>query len=86
MGRYVLEGALCLVVGGRHDWLPSNQHPHAEACWNVKEKRKYQPKNLIHFHLQGCSCVLKRSLTLPMSKDTNCNDKRVENLPPSVRS
>ena len=58
----------------------------AEECWNVKEKHKYRPKNLIHFHLQGCSCVLKRSLTLPMSKDTHCNDKRVGNLPPSVRS
>ena len=57
-----------------------------EACWNVKEKHKYRPKNLIRFHLQGCSCVLKRPLTLPTSKDTHCNDKRFGNLPPSFRS
>ena len=41
-----------------------------EACWNVKEKHKYRPKNLIRFHLQGCSCVLKCPPTLPTSKDT----------------
>ena len=58
----------------------------AGARWNMKEKHKYRPKNLIRFHLQGCSCVLKRPLTLPTSKDTHCNDKRFGNLPPSFRS
>ena len=58
----------------------------AEARWNVKEKHKYRPKNLICFHLQGCSCVLKRPPTLRTSKDTHCGDKRFGNLPPSFRS
>ena len=58
----------------------------AEARWNVKEKHKYQPQNVIRFHLQGCSCVLKRPPTLPTSKESHCNDKRFGNLPPSFRS
>ena len=58
----------------------------AEARWNVKEKHKYRPKNLIRFHLQGCCSVLKRPPTLPTSKDSHCNDKRFGNLPPSFRS
>ena len=71
----------------------SNQHPHffprcssGEARWNVKEKHKYRPQNVIRFHLQGCRCVLKRPPTLSTSKDTQCNDKRFGNLPPSFRS
>ena len=58
----------------------------AEAHWNVKEKHKYRPQNVIRFHLQGCICVLKRPPTLPTSKDTHSNDKRFGNLPPSFRS
>ena len=65
----------------------SNQHPHfshdvakAEARWNVKEKHKYRPQNVIRFHLLGCICVLKRPPTLTTSKDTHCNDKRFGNL------
>ena len=63
----------------------------ADARWNprimqVEEKHKYRPENLIRFHLQGCSCVLKCPPTLPTSKDTHCNDKRFGNLPPSFRS
>ena len=57
-----------------------------EARWNVKEKHKYRPQNVIRFHLQGCSYVLKRPPTLPTSKDTHSNDKRFGNLPPSFRS
>ena len=56
----------------------------AEARWNVKEKQKYWPQNVIRFHLHGC--VLKRLPTLPTSKDTHSNDKRFGNLPPSFRS
>ena len=58
----------------------------AEARWNVKEKHKYRPQNVIRFHLQGCSCVLERPPILPTSKDTHSNDKRFGNLPPSFRS
>ena len=76
----------------------SNQHPHffrrcsssgstlESRIMQVKEKHKYQPQNVIRFHLQGCSCVLKRPPTLPTSKDSHCNDKRFGNLPPSFRS
>ena len=77
-------------------WLP--QHPHfAPRCssdgntlesriMQVKEKHKYRPQNVIRFHLQGCSCVLKRPPTLPTSEDTHSNDKHFGNLPPSFRS
>ena len=75
----------------------SNQHPYffprcssggstMEARMQLKEKHKYRPKNLIRFHLQGCSCVLKRPPTRPTSKDIHCNHKRFGNLPPSFRS
>ena len=50
------------------------------------EKHKYRPQNLIRFHLQGRSCVLKRPPTLPTSTGTHCNDKRSGNLPPSFRA
>ena len=45
-----------------------------------------RPQNLIRFHQQGCSCVLKRRPTLLTSKDTYSNDKRFGNLPPFFRS
>ena len=73
----------------------SNQHPHffprcssdgstpESRIMRVKEKHKYRPQNVIRFHLQGCCRVLKRPPTLPISKDSHCNDKRFENLPPS---
>ena len=51
----------------------------------VKGKNKYRQQNLICFHLQGCSSVLKRPPTLPTSNETHCNDKRFGNLPPSFR-
>ena len=41
-----------------------------------KDKQKKRLQNLIRFHLQGCSCVLKRLPKLPTSKDTPCIDKR----------
>ena len=82
-----------LFIGRLGKLETSNQHPHfshdvaqAEARWNVKEKHKYRPQNVIRFHLQGCSCVLKRPPPLPTNKDTHCNDKRFGNLPPSFRS
>ena len=52
----------------------------------VKEKHKHRPQNLIRFHLQGCSSILKPPPILPTSKDTHCNNKRFGNLPPSFRS
>ena len=52
----------------------------------VKEKHKYRPQNVIRFHLQGCSCVLKCPPTLPTSKNSHCNDKRFGNVAPPFRS
>ena len=52
----------------------------------VKRKNKYRAQNVIRFHLQGCSCVLKRPPTQPTRKDAHCNDKRFGNLPPSFTS
>ena len=51
-----------------------------------KRKNKYRAQNVIRFHLQGCSCVLKRPPTQPTRKDAHCNDKRFGNLPPSFTS
>ena len=46
----------------------------------VKAKHKYRPQNLFRFHLQGCSCVLKRPPTLPRSKNTHYNDCKRYNV------
>ena len=77
---------------------PSNQHPHffprcssggntpESRIIQVKEKHKYRPQNVIRFHPQCCSCVLKRPPTQPTSKESHCNNKRFGHLPPSFRS
>ena len=66
----------------------SNQHPHffPRCSSGGKKNTSTDHKTWFSFHLQGCSCVLKRPPTLPTSKDSHCNDKRFGNLPPSFRS
>ena len=70
----------------------SNQHPHffprcSSGGSTLECERKTQvPTTKIRFHLQGCSCVLKRPPTLPTGKDTHNNDKRFGNLLPSFLS